>query len=102
MAKKVPVTKVLESPDAALARHLEKAEEHLIAAVELFGKKVKPNRHPEFVARLIRTQENTTWLFREELIRIRGPIKVSASFATAQKIRRKYGSQRIRNSRGRS
>lgn len=80
MAKKVPkVDSVvgLTSPDDVLTHHLEKAEEHLIKAVRLFERKVKPERHPDYLARLTRAQELVTWLFREELIRIRGPIKVA-------------------------
>ena len=55
---------------------LEKAEEHLIAAVNLFSRKVHPERHRDYLPRLVRAQELVTTLFREELIRIRGPIKV--------------------------
>lgn len=84
MAKKKTVAaeitkKVAWSPDEALTHHLRKAEEHLIAAVELFGKEHKPERHPDYVARLTRAQEMVTWLFREELIRIRGPIKITVA-----------------------
>lgn len=67
---------VLTTVDQKLAEHLEKAEEHLIAAVKLFGRKTPPDRHKDFVARLVRHQEGVTTLFREELIRIRGPIRV--------------------------
>lgn len=66
----------IQTPDQKLAEHLEKAEEHLIAAVKLFGRKNPPDRHKDFVARLVRHQEGVTTLFREELIRIRGPIRV--------------------------
>jgi hypothetical protein len=68
--------KVFVNPDEELAYHLKHAEEHLIKAVELFFREHKPERHKDFVERLTRAQETVTWLFREELIRIRGPIKV--------------------------
>jgi hypothetical protein len=81
MAKKAAVEKVVEKllidPDQALTEHLGKAEEHLIKALQLFEREVKPERHKDFVSRLTRAQELVTWLYREELIRIRGPIKVA-------------------------
>jgi hypothetical protein len=73
--------KALVMADDALAHHLKKAEEHLIEAVRLFQLEYPqkpPDRHPDYVARLTRAQEMVTGLFREELIRIRGPIKVAA------------------------
>lgn len=73
------------TPDQLLAHHLGKAEEHLIAAVKLFEKEVKPERHHDYVARLIRAQENVTWLYREELVRIRGPIKKALATAGTRK-----------------
>jgi lysylphosphatidylglycerol synthetase-like protein (DUF2156 family) len=76
MAKKMAPPKIL-SPDAQLADHLKHAEHHLIAALKLFEKKVKPSRTMDFVRRLTTAQETTTTLLREELIRIRGPIKPS-------------------------
>jgi hypothetical protein len=85
MAKKAAAKKVAEAakvfidPDAKLAYHLENAEAHLIAAAELFLREQKPDRHHDFVSRLTRAQELVTWLYREELIRIRGPIKLTAS-----------------------
>lgn len=69
-------TPKIQTVDQKLAEHLEKAEEHLIAAVKLFGRKTPPDRHKDYVARLVRSQETVTTLFREELIRIRGPIRV--------------------------
>lgn len=76
MASKV--THVAKSIDAdrELKHHLEKAEEHLIEAVALFGKRKKPDRMPIYVERLTRAQETVTALLREELVRIRGPLKV--------------------------
>lgn len=71
--------KVGWTPDVALAHHLKKAEEHLIEAVKLFERKHKPNRHQDFIDRLGRVQERVTTLYREELIRIRGPIKISVT-----------------------
>lgn len=84
MAKKADA-KVIFSPDDELAHHLKMAEEHLIAAVKLFEKKHKPVRHHDYVARLIRAQENVTWLYREELVRIRGPIKKALATAGTRK-----------------
>jgi hypothetical protein len=76
---------VVWTPDVALAHHLKKAEEHLIEAVKLFGKKHPPDRHHDFVERLGRVQERVTTLHREELIRIRGPIKVAATSSKRKK-----------------
>lgn len=75
----------LTDPDSILTHHLEMAESHLIEAVRLFEKSVKPERRPDYVARLTRAQELVTWLFREELIRIRGPIKVTAGIGKRKK-----------------
>lgn len=77
--KKIEAAAKIVLVDEKLAFHLKHAEEHLIAAVELFAKEHKPNRHHDYVARLTRAQEMVTWLFREELIRIRGPIKMTAT-----------------------
>lgn len=80
MAKKAVAQKVVEKvlidPDKELTFHLEQAEEHLIKALRLFERTVKPERHKDYVGRLTRAQELVTWLYREELIRIRGPIKI--------------------------
>lgn len=86
MAKKMASPKMKTNPvvtsvDDLLAEHLEKAEYHLIEAVKLFERKVKPERHASYVAKLVRAQEMITTLYREELIRIRGPIKVSTRIA---------------------
>jgi hypothetical protein len=59
--------------DEELAENLKHAEEHLIAAVELFSRDVKPERREGYQARLIQAQETITTLYREELVRIRGP-----------------------------
>lgn len=79
MARKPNSRKIrkIQSVDDLLAMHLEKAEEHLIAAVKLFEKKTRPDRSKGYLERLIRSQELCTTLFREELIRIRGPIKIA-------------------------
>lgn len=76
---------VVLDPDDKLAYHLAHAEAHLIEAVRLFEKQHKPERHHDFVARLIRAQELVTWLYREELIRIRGPIKKIVATAGTRK-----------------
>lgn len=70
--------------DQELANHLKKAEEHLIASVKLFGEK-GPERTLAYRQRLDRAQELVTGLFREELIRIRGPIKIAVSVGKKRK-----------------
>lgn len=64
------------SLDDQLAEHLRVAEEHLIAAVELFTKKHRPDRTAGYQDKLTKAQEAVTALFREELVRMRGPMKV--------------------------
>lgn len=76
MPKKMAPPKIT-TVDDELAEHLRLAEEHLIKAVRLFSRRVPPSRHPNFLERLVRHQEGVTTLFREELIRIRGPVKVT-------------------------
>lgn len=66
-----------KTPDDHLAHHLEQAEQHLISAVELFGKAQKPNRTEMYIKRLSHTQETVTALYREELVRIRGPLRTT-------------------------
>lgn len=75
MPKKMAPPKI-KTVDDQLAEHLRVAEDHLIAAVKLFSRKVSPERHKDYLPRLIRAQELVTTLFREELVRIRGPIRV--------------------------
>lgn len=72
-----------KSVDDQLASHLEEAEKHLIAAVKLFSRKTPPSRHKDYLVRLVRSQETVTTLFREELIRMRGPM--SARFKVNKK-----------------
>ena len=74
MATKVHQVK---SVDQELAEHLKKAENHLIEALTLLSRRNGPNRTPEYAKRLTRAQETVTALLREELVRIRGPIKVT-------------------------
>lgn len=76
MAQKVAFASKHRSIDDELSAHLEKAEEHLIAAVKLFARKTPPDRHKDYVEKLTRYQEGVTTLFREELVRMRGPLKV--------------------------
>lgn len=71
------VKEAVKSVDAQLAEHLEKAEHHLIEAVKLFELTKHPERHPSYVEKLSRAQELVTSLYREELVRIRGPLKVA-------------------------
>ena len=61
------------SVDDQLAGHLEKAEEELIAAVTLFTEKKTLSRRTGYFTRLVHAQEDITSLYREELVRIRGP-----------------------------
>lgn len=63
--------------DEKLAGHLKIAEEHLIEAVKIFNLNSQPKRTRDYITRLIRAQEMVTALFREELIRLRGPIKIT-------------------------
>jgi hypothetical protein len=65
--------------DQELTDHLKKAEEHLIEAVKLFSDKKPPKRTLAYMTRLERAQETVTGLLREELVRIRGPIKMTVS-----------------------
>lgn len=71
--------------DRELADHLKKAEEHLIAAVKLFSEKKPPKRTLAYMERLDRAQEMVTGLLREELVRIRGPIKMTVSVGKKRK-----------------
>jgi transcription termination factor Rho len=71
--------------DAKLTHHLKMAEEHLIEAVKLFEREHKPQRHHDYITRLTRAQEMVTGLLREELIRIRGPIKITAKVSKRKK-----------------
>lgn len=73
------------NPDRELADHLKHAEEHLIAAVKLFEKKRAPKRTLDYIAKLGRMQEGVTTLYREELVRIRGPIKMTVSAGKRKK-----------------
>lgn len=65
--------------DEELAEHLQHAEHHLIAAVELFSRDVRPKRRDGYQSRLENAQEAITTLYREELVRIRGPQRPSRS-----------------------
>lgn len=67
------IHKKKESVDDQLADHLKVAEEHLIAAVELFTNPGRPSRESGYRSRLIQAQESITALYAKELIRIRGP-----------------------------
>ncbi len=64
-----------QSADKLLADHLKQAEEHLIAAVQLFVDHQNLKRRTGYLPRLIRVQETLTSLYGEELVRIRGPHK---------------------------
>lgn len=74
--KKVAKTKptVTQNVEDQLTEHLKQAEHHLIAALELFSRKSKPVRRVEYYKRLLTAQETITGLYREELVRIRGPL----------------------------
>lgn len=61
--------------DDALAEHLRQAEHHLIEAINLFSRPRGPIREVTYLRRLTEAQEAITWLYRKELVRIRGPLK---------------------------
>lgn len=82
---KEKIADVVMSADEKLADHLKQAEEHLIAAVKLFELKPHPERTHAYLERLTRAQEMVTTLFREELVRIRGPIKMTATISKRKK-----------------
>lgn len=72
---RLPRSEVVKTPDQQLAHHLDRAEDHLISAVELFGKPKKPERNDHYIKRLTTAQETVTSLYGEELVRIRGPFR---------------------------
>jgi hypothetical protein len=76
---------VIASNEEQLTYHLNKAEEHLIEAVKIFERKHPPKRSLGYIDRLVRAQEMVTLLYREELIRIRGPIKMTAAAVIRRK-----------------
>lgn len=61
--------------DAELAEHLKEAEDHLVKAVELFLRPSGAKRRVGYLSRLTGAQEAITGLYREELLRIRGPLR---------------------------
>lgn len=63
------------SVDDLLAEHLKQAEHHVIEAINLFSRSVKPVRDPGYLKRLGGAQETITALYRGELVRIRGELK---------------------------
>lgn len=73
-AKAHQAPKVALNVDDQLVEHLKQAEHHLIEAVKLFSGPRRPNRVPTYLERLQRAQEAITGLYREELVRIRGPL----------------------------
>lgn len=73
--RKVPKAKKPISVDDQLSEHLKQAEDHLIAAVKLFYGPRKPERVQGYLGRLERAQIAITGLYREELVRIRGPVR---------------------------
>lgn len=68
------VRKTTKNKDAQLAEHLEQAEHHVIEALKLFSGPKDALRRPGYYQRLNSAQEAITSLYREELIRIRGPL----------------------------
>lgn len=74
MPKKAPVRTETENQ---LAEHLRLAEDHLVKAVELFLGDSKLSRRVGYLTRLVGAQEAITALYREELLLIRGPIKIA-------------------------
>lgn len=73
--RKPPRVKKPKSVDDLLAEHLKQAEDHLIEAVKLFYGTRKPQRVGGYLERLERAQIAITGLYREELVRIRGPVR---------------------------
>lgn len=76
MSKQVLKAKAVKSVDDQLADYLLRAEESLIAALELFSKGKGLDRPSESLKRLTRAQEMVTTLLREELVRKRGFIRL--------------------------
>lgn len=72
--KSIPPLKP-QSVDDELADHLKEAEHHLIAAINLFSRPRRPLREVQYLKRLTGAQETVTALYRQELVRIRGPLK---------------------------
>lgn len=70
------VRKSVKNVDDQLAEYLKNAEDALIGAVKLLSGQSKPLRRESYYRRLILAQETITSLYREELVRIRGPIKI--------------------------
>lgn len=68
------VAKKKISVDDQLAEHLKQAEYHLIEAIKLFYGPRPPIRVSHYQKRLERAQELVTGLYREELVRMRGPL----------------------------
>ena len=66
--------KKLSSIDDQLVEHLKEAETHLIGAVKLFSENRALSRRVGYFPRLVRAQELITALYREELVRMRGPM----------------------------
>ncbi len=73
--KKIRV-KAPKSRDEQLTEYLKIAEDALVSAIELFSGQSGPQRRVGYYSRLIRAQEAITGLYREELVRIRGPLKI--------------------------
>jgi hypothetical protein len=71
------VQKATKNADDQLAEHLKHAEHHVIEALKLFSGPKDTLRRVGYYSRLISAQETITALYREELVRIRGPIKGS-------------------------
>lgn len=74
-SKPAIMQRATKNADAELADHLKQAEHHLIAAVKLFSGQKMVSRRVGYSQRLITAQEAITSLYREELVRIRGPIR---------------------------
>lgn len=72
---------VIASNEEQLAHHLNRAEDHLIEAVKLFERRHPPKRTLAFIDKITRAQEMVTSLYREELVRIRGPINMTVTLS---------------------
>jgi hypothetical protein len=64
------------SIDDQLGELLQTAETALIGAVNLFAEQKELSRRVGYLTRLVRAQELITGLYREELVRQRGPLRV--------------------------
>lgn len=75
--------------DDQLTEHLKQAETHLIEAVTLFNERRQLTRRRGYYTRLVNAQESVTTLYREELVRERGPQRRPQGLTGGRRGRRK-------------